>query len=45
MVNTSVILKIHKNKIAHEYKLNEKRNIDQNTISQLKNAGVTLKIH
>ncbi len=42
---TSVILKIHKNNILHEYKLSEKRNIDQKTISQLKNAGVTLKIH
>ena len=42
---TNVILKILENKIAHEYKLVEKRKIDQKIISQLKNAGVTLKIY
>ncbi len=41
---TNVILKIHNNKTAHLYKLSKKRKIDQSTISQLKNAGVTLKI-
>ncbi len=42
---TNVVLKILENKIAHEYKLVEKRKIDQKIISQLKNAGVTLKIY
>ena len=42
---TSVTIKILNNKVAHNYKLNEKRKIDQNTISLLKNVGVTLKIH
>ena len=42
---TNVTLKIQKDKTAHQYKLNEKRKIDQKIISQLKNAGVTLKIH
>ena len=37
--------KIQKDKTSHQYKLNEKRKIDQKIISQLKNAGVTLKIH
>ena len=41
---TNVILKILENNIAHEFKLIEKRKIDQKIISQLKNAGVTLKI-
>ena len=42
---TNVTLKIYNNKMSHQYKLNDKRKIDQKTISQLKNAGVTLKIH
>ncbi len=42
---TNVTLKIQKDKTSHQYKLNEKRKIDQKIISQLKNAGVTLKIH
>jgi len=42
---TNVFLKIYNNNKAHQYKLSEKRKIDQKTISQLKNAGVTLKIH
>ena len=29
----------------HYYKLNEKRKIDQKIITELKNAGVTLKIN
>jgi hypothetical protein len=41
---TEITLKINNNKITHQYKLNEKRKIDQNIISKLKNAGVTLKI-
>ena len=41
--DTNVTLKINNNNTYHQYKLNEKRKIDQNTISQLKNAGVTLK--
>ena len=41
---TNVTLKICNNKLDHKYKLNHKRKIDQNTILQLKNAGVTLKI-
>ncbi len=41
---TNVTIKIHNNKVAHLYKLNEKRKIDQKIISQLKNVGVTLKI-
>ena len=43
--DTNVTLKINNNNTYHQYKLNEKRKIDQNTISQLKNAGVTLKIY
>ena len=42
---TKVTLNINNNNIAHQYKLNEKRKIDQKTILQLKNAGVTLKIY
>ena len=42
---TNVFLKIYNNNKAHQYKLSEKRKIDQKTISQLKNVGVTLKIH
>ena len=42
---TNVTLKVHNNDIAHKYKLNEKRKIDQKTISQLRNVGVTLKIY
>ena len=42
---TNVFLNISNKKVAHQYKLNEKRKIDQKTISQLKSAGVTLKIH
>ena len=42
---TNVTLKIHNNDKAHQYKLNEKRKIDQKTISQLRNVGVTLKIN
>ena len=38
-----VTLNIHN--IAHQYKLNEKRKIDQKTILKLKNVGVTLKIY
>ena len=41
---TSVTIRINNNKTAHEYKLNNKRKIDQKIISQLKNAGVMLKI-
>ncbi len=41
---TEITLKINNNKITHQYKLNEKRKIDQNIISKLENAGVTLKI-
>ena len=41
---TNVTIKIQNNKMAHFYKLNEKRKIDKKTISQLKNVGVTLKI-
>ena len=43
--DTNVTLKINNNNTYHQYKLNEKRKIDQNTISQLKNVGVTLKIY
>ena len=43
--DTNVTLKIHKDDIFHNYKLSEKRKIDQNIITQLKKAGVTLKIH
>ena len=43
--DTNVTLKINNNNTYHQYKLNEKRKIDQNTISRLKNAGVTLKIY
>ena len=42
--DTDVTLLINNNKISHHYKLNKKRKIDRKTISQLKNAGVTLKI-
>ena len=42
--NTNVTLKINNNSVTHFYKLNEKRKIDQKIISQLKNAGVALKI-
>ncbi len=42
---TDVTLNIYENKVAHQYKLSEKRKIDQSIISKLKNAGVTLKIH
>ncbi len=41
---TNVTIKIQNNEMAHLYKLNEKRKIDKNTISLLKNVGVTLKI-
>tara|TARA_B100000424_G_scaffold266077_1_gene256660 strand:+ start:1 stop:1017 length:1017 start_codon:yes stop_codon:yes gene_type:complete len=43
--DTNVTLKINNNNTYHQYKLNEKRKIDQNTISRLKNVGVTLKIY
>ena len=43
--DTNVTLKVNNNNTYHQYKLNEKRKIDQNTISQLKNVGVTLKIY
>ncbi len=43
--DTNVILKINNENISHHYKLNEKRKINQKTIAQLKNAGVTLKIN
>ena len=42
---TNVTLKIINKNIAHKYKLNEKRKIDQKVVSELKNAGVTLKIY
>jgi|TARA_B100000959_G_scaffold287540_1_gene373747 DNA polymerase-3 subunit alpha len=42
---TDVTLKINNNKIVHHFKLNSKRKIDQEVISQLKNAGVALKIY
>ena len=42
---TSVVLNISNKKAAHQYKLNDKRKIDQKTISQLKSVGVSLKIH
>ncbi len=42
--DTDVTLLINDNKVSHHYKLNKKRKIDRETISQLKNAGVTLKI-
>ena len=42
---TKVTLNINNNNIAHQYKLNEKRKIDQKTILKLKNVGVTLKIY
>ena len=42
--DTDVTLLINDNKVYHHYKLNKKRKIDRETISQLKNAGVTLKI-
>ena len=41
---TDVTLKVLNNKISHQYKLNKKRKIDRNTIVQLKNAGISLKI-
>ncbi len=41
---TLVTLKINDNNKALKYKLIEKRKIDQKIISELKNAGVTLKI-
>ena len=41
---TNVILKILNNNILHEYKLNEKRKIDQSIITKLKKAGLILKI-
>ena len=43
--DTDVILKINNDKVSHQYKLNKKRKINQKIISQLKNVGVTLKIH
>ncbi len=43
--NTDVTLKINNKTISHHYRLSKKRKIDQKTISQLKNAGVALKIH
>ena len=43
--DTNVIFKINNENISHHYKLNEKRKINQKTIAQLKNAGVTLKIN
>ena len=42
---TNVTLNIQNKEIAHQYKLSEKRKIDQNIISKLKSAGVTLKIY
>ncbi len=42
---TDVTINILNNNVAHQYKLNDKRKIDQKTISELKNAGVTLKIY
>ena len=41
---TLVTLKIKENNKALQYKLSEKRKIDQKIILELKNAGVTLKI-
>ena len=43
--DTNVTLNIFNNKLNHQFKLNDKRKIDQKTIIELKNAGVTLKIH
>ena len=42
---TDVILKINNKKTVHHFKLNSKRKIDQKVITQLKNAGVSLKIY
>ena len=42
--DTNVTINISNENISHQYKLNEKRKVDQKTISELKNAGVTLKI-
>ena len=42
---TNVTLKIYNNKVAHKYKLREKRKIDHKIITLLKNTGVTLKIN
>ena len=42
---TNVTLKIYNNKVAHKYKLSEKRKIDHKIITLLKNTGVTLKIN
>ena len=42
--DTDVTLLINDNKMSHHSKLNKKRKIDREIISQLKKAGVTLKI-
>ena len=42
---TDVTLKINNKKTVHHFKLNSKRKIDQKVISELKNAGVALKIY
>ena len=42
---TDVTLKINNKKSVHHFKLNSKRKIDQKVISELKNAGVALKIY
>ena len=42
---TYVKLAVKNKAKIHYYKLNEKRKIDQKIITELKNAGVTLKIN
>ena len=42
---TDVTLAINNNSIVHHYKLNSKRKIDQKIISELKNVGVSVKLH
>ena len=44
-LNTIVTLKINNKSSIHHFKLNQKRKIDHKIISQLKNAGVSLKIN
>ncbi len=42
---TDVTLAINNKSIVHHYKLTSKRKIDQKIISELKNVGVSIKLH
>ena len=42
---TDVTLAINNKSIIHHYKLSPKRKIDQKIISELKNVGVSVKLH